>query len=239
MAAKNIIIIPVCNNAEHISQSIPLLDQLNREDDGNQFDILIIDDGSTDNTFELIEDISWLKYFKHDIDLGFGASFLTGYKYARDFDYEVMITVDLINTDLTEDIKELMENINYGYDLVSCSRILENYNHPKFKKILIDITTELSSHLEEIINENITDPLSEIKALRVSSMENLELTEFSHGLLLELWIQSSYFGLNIIEIPAFSVDYFGNEFVGEEDPLGFYLSIIETEKHLYKKGNIN
>jgi hypothetical protein len=67
----------------------------------------------------------------------------------------------------------------------------------------------------------------------------MELTEFNHGLFLQLWIQAPYFGLAMIEIPARSGTGFGDELNMYENPVELFLSLIETEKFLYTKKNLN
>lgn len=232
MNEKILIILPLVNQQKFILKSFSLLESLNK-------DILIIDDGSTDHTYDLIKEYSWIKYIKHEQSLGAGAVFITAYKYALDFEYDLMITLDYNNILFNEDIARLMENIDYGYDIVNASRILENFNYHDINPGYINITAELSANIKAITNFDITDPLSGIKAIRIDSLKNIDLTEFNHGLFFQLWIQAYYYGLSIIEIPAQSGNSFGEEYVLYEDPLGFFLSIIETERFLYEKKNLN
>jgi hypothetical protein len=54
-----------------------------------------------------------------------------------------------------------------------------------------------------------------------------------------MWIQANYLGLSVIEIPATSGIGFGQELTSYEDPAGLFLSLLETEKFLFTKKNIN
>lgn len=232
MDYRKLIIITSYNQGKVIQKNLPLLRDL-------KCDILLIDDGSTDSTYELIEDQKWLKYIKHELHLGAGAAFLTGYQYARDLEYDVMILLDLANTHYREEISQLIENIDYGYDIVSGSRILENFDYQEIPKSSIDITTALASELKLITGFDITDPLSGTKAIRLDAIKDMELTEFNEGVFLQLWIQAHYFGLTVIEIPSLSGINFGQELRAYVDPLGLFLSLIETEKYLYPKKDLN
>jgi glycosyltransferase involved in cell wall biosynthesis len=232
MEPRKLIIIPVHNQEKKIQKNLALLEDLNT-------DILMVDDGSTDNTCNIIKDNAWLKYIKHEINLGIGAAIITGYEYARDLEYEVIILLDLNNSQFREELSQLMENILYGYDIVSSSRILENFNYQEIPQNLIEMTSELASHIRDITDYDITDPLSGIKALRIEALHDMELTEFNHGLFLQLWIQAHYFGLAVIEIPARSGAGFGDELKMYENPVELFLSLIETEKFLYAKKNLN
>jgi glycosyltransferase involved in cell wall biosynthesis len=232
MENKILIIIPVHNKAKFISTNLECLHEL-------QHDVLLIDDGSTDNTYAIIKEQSWIKYIKHELPLGPGSCFITGYEYARDMGYDVIILFDNYNTKYKEEIDRLMENIVYGYDIVSSSRILENYDHDSIQQEKISITADITDTLRGITNFDLTDPLSGIKALRVESLKNMELTESTDGIFLQLWIQAHYFGLTIIEIPAQSSNGFGSELTAYDDPLGYLLTLIETENYLYPKTNLN
>lgn len=232
MDNQQLIIIPVFNQGKLISKFQDILKNLNTP-------ILIVDDGSTDNTFDIVEGLTCLLYIRHENYLGYGSSFITGYEYARDFGYDIILVLDLNNNSFDKEIPLLMENINYGYDLVSGSRILENFYFQNINKILMDISAEISDQLKTITGFDLTDPLSGIKAFRMDALKNMEFTDCTQGVFLQLWIQAHYFGLTVHEIPAQSGNSFGEELTIFDDPLGSLLAIIETEKHLYSKGNMN
>ncbi len=232
MESKLLILIPAYNQGEQIKQNLPLLEEINS-------DILMIDDGSTDNTYNIIKDLAWIKYIKHEDNLGFGALIITGYEYARDLGYDIIIILNLNNNKFKAEIQELMNTINYGYDIVNSSRILENYNYQAIPQEFISLTSDLSIQIREITGFDITDPLSGILAIRIEALKNMELTEFNHSLLLQLWIQANYFALSIIEIPAQSGIGFGEELTIYDDPLGLFLTLMESEKILYPKKNLN
>jgi glycosyltransferase involved in cell wall biosynthesis len=233
MEIKKIIIIPVYNQSKLIKENLPLLQDL-------ESDIVMIDDGSTDNTYDIIEDQKWLKYIKHEQNLGIGASIITGCEFARDMGYDTVIIMNLRNSKFKAELKELIDNINYGYDIVNSSRILENYDYQEIPQEFIALTSDLSAQIKDITGFDITDPLSGILAIRIEAMKDMELTEFNHCLLLQLWIQAKYLSLSIIEIPAQSGIGFGEELSIYDDPMGLFLCLIEAEKILYPpKKNLN
>lgn len=231
MNNRKLIVIPVFNESRFIRDNLPSLHDL-------ESDILLIDDGSTDNTYNLIKEHAWIKYIKHELHLGAGASFTTGYEYARDMGYETLILLDNFNTKFKDEIDQLMENITYGFDIVNSSRILENYDYKQISSDNISMTAEISEYLKNISSIDLTDPLSGIKAIRIDSLKNMELTESTHGIFLQLWIQAQFFGLNVIEVPAVTGNGFGHELMLYNDPLGYFLSLMETEKYLYPDKNL-
>ncbi len=77
------------------------------------------------------------------------------------------------------------------------------------------------------------------KGLNLKNMEQIFLTEDGQGALLQLFVQSVYFGYTVIEIPAEEDIKIGRNDFDSDDPLDEFLSVIETEKYLYNKGSIN
>lgn len=220
---------------EDIKVSTPVIEKIiDTLDD----DILFIDDRGDGLLMQLIESNPRIKYIRHEFPLGYGACFNTGYNYARDFGYEVIITMSPEIENYSDVISEMMGNITYGYDIVSCSRILENYDFIKIPEAFIQCTEILSSAVKEITGYDLTDPLSMIKAVKMKSLVNMELTEFSHAMLLQLWVQSWYYDLTIIEIPCESRDNFKKPY-DDADNLDYYLTLLETEKYLFRRGAEN
>jgi len=86
------VLIPCKNEAENLAF---LLDEIIAALSSRDFEILIIDDGSTDGTFNLIrvkaEKDGHLRYIRHDKSAGKGAALRTGIYAARG---EIILTID-------------------------------------------------------------------------------------------------------------------------------------------------
>ena len=227
---KPLIVIPVCNDGRYLKEA---RDYLNSIEEG---DILIVDDGSEDDTINLMDGMDSIKYIHHEISQGYGSALLSALSFARDFSYPWMVILDIRSSKIGADLSVVMENLRYGYDIVSCSRILENYNHSAIPEEYQNVMMHISQELYDVTEFNLTDPLTPLLALNMRSMKNMELTEFDHGILIQLWIQASYFGLEAIELPTGSGSMFGVELEMYEDPANHFISIIETEKYLYSRG---
>jgi glycosyltransferase involved in cell wall biosynthesis len=233
MNRKTLLIIPVMNNMTFFTDRIHELKKIENAD------ILIVDDGSDDGSLDLLGDTDNIVCVQHELPLGYGASFITGYEYGRDMGYDILIYLDPENDNADEDIRQILSNIGYGYELVSCSRILENPEAKAFREEHVSITEKIASSIRDVTDLDITDPLSGILAISTQALMNMELTDFTHGLLLQLWIQAAYYKLVSIEIPASSGGSFGRELDFYDDPAGLFLSVIETEKYLYPKETMN
>ncbi len=221
------------NNLEFIKSAI--LDIQNFD----QVDLLIIDDGSDYDILEEIADFKFVKSIIHDEGLGYGACLSSAIIFARDMDYKYLITLNSEQTGFVKDIPEIINNLEYGYDIVTCSRILENSDYSKIDESILTFFDELTDYLNKVTELNLTDPLSEIKGYNISTTKDIDLTVEDHGVLLQLFVQSSYFGYNLIEIPSESGSSFGKELELYDNPLESFIAVIETEKYLYNKGSIN
>lgn len=221
------------NNIEFIKKGI--LEIQNIDDS----DLLIVDDGSEYDIIEEIKDYAFVKCIIHELPLGYGSCLETAFAYARDMEYKYLITLNPETAGVVKDVPTIMDNLKYGYDIVSCSRILENYSHDSLDKNLLEIYEVISEELNSAAELNLTDPLSENKGYNLELTNDFELTEAGHGVLLQVFIQGSFFGSNIIEIPSDAGLPFGDEIYEYENPLEELSAVIETEKFLYNKGTIN
>ncbi len=221
------------NNLEFIKSAI--LQILNFD----KADLLIIDDGSDYDLMEEIGDYKTVKIIQHDQELGYGSCLYTAINFARDLGYNYLITLKTEEPGFVKDIPNIINNLDYGYDIINCSRILENSDYDKIDENIISFYNELTDYLNKVTELNITDPLSETKGYNLDSINDIELTIEDHGVFLQLFVQSSYFGYNVIEIPSESGNSFGEELNLYENALERFISVIETEKYLYNKGPIN
>lgn len=221
------------NNIEFIKKAIPEIENV---DDA---DLLIVDDGSDYDIIEEISDYKFAKCIMHEMPLGYGTCIEAAFTYAKDMDYKFLITLDPSTSGMIKDLSFIMNNLKYGYDIVNCSRLLENYDLEKLDKDLIGIYEVIAEEVNNAAELSITDPLSTNKGYNIESIREFELTDSGYGILLQIFIQGSYFGSNIIEIPSEADLPLGTEFYEYENPFESFHAIIETEKYLYNKGTIN
>jgi len=231
---KNILISIISyNNIEYVKKAILEIQNFDK------VDLLIIDDGSDYDLLDEIKEFKFVKSIIHDEYLGYGACLASTLTFARDLEYSYLITLNAEENGYIKDIPNIINNLDYGYDIVTCSRILENSNYSSIDENIIHFFNELTTHLNAVTELNLTDPLSEIKGYNINLTKDIDPTVEDHSVLLQIFVQSSYFGYNIIEIPSESVTSFGQELSLYDNPLESFLAVIETEKYLYNKGLIN
>jgi glycosyltransferase involved in cell wall biosynthesis len=116
---KCCVIIAAYNEAENIEKVLNDLVKTN-------FKIIVVDDGSTDNTVKLIDD-SKIYLLQHQLNCGQGAALQTGIEFARkNSQTEVFVTMDADGQHQIKDINPLIEPIvEKKVDVVFGSRFLD------------------------------------------------------------------------------------------------------------------
>ena len=115
-----LVIIPAYNEAENIVHVVRHM-----MEEAPQYDYLVINDGSTDDTSDLCRRENF-HYLDLSINMGIGGAVQAGYVYARKYDYDIAVQMD---GDGQHDIayldKLLKPIINREADVVIGSRFLE------------------------------------------------------------------------------------------------------------------
>ena len=117
------VIIPVFNEAKIIDTVIAGLDtELKKLE--IDYELLAVDDGSTDNSQEILRKNSLIKLLSHPYNKGYGASLKTGAKNAR---YDWLLFFDGDGQHKPEDIKEFLRYADQ-YDMIAGCR--QGYQGP-------------------------------------------------------------------------------------------------------------
>ena len=106
------IIIPAYNEEEGITTVITQLKGL-----GENYEILVVDDGSTDNTYKLASETG-VKVIRHPYNKGYGAALKTG---IRNAEADIALFMDADGQHKPSDIEKLMQHIG-EYDMVVGAR---------------------------------------------------------------------------------------------------------------------
>ncbi len=113
------VIIPMLNEEESLPELTGRLHKALSET-GKSHEIIFIDDGSTDQSFDRVRSLKEkypvIRAIRFNKNFGKSAALSEGFKLARG---EVVITMDADLQDDPEEIKHLIEKLDQGYDLVS------------------------------------------------------------------------------------------------------------------------
>lgn len=217
--------IPVYNEARHVEAVLAEVRRYARC-------ILVIDDGSTDGTARILDAEPGLARITHPFNRGYGAALKSAFEYARNRDYDILITMDCDGQHEPHRIPVLLEHIGDA-DIVSGSRYLRDFHQdtpPPGDRRAINaaVTAELNTRFGLCI----TDAFCGFKAYRRSAMDKLRITESGWGMPLEVWVQAAKLGLQIVEIavPRIYLDpsrAFGGVLDDPDQRLDYYRRVID------------
>ncbi|MHA2215346.1 MAG: glycosyltransferase family 2 protein [Candidatus Hodarchaeales archaeon] len=164
------IVIPLYNEEESIhSLYEKLKDNLRKI--GKSYEIIFIDDGSTDRTFEAIKNIRKkdrnTEVISFRKNFGQTAAIKAGFDNAKG---EIIVTMDGDLQNDPGDIEKLLKKVEEGYEVVSGWR--HNRKDPILKKIPSKISNWLNNKLSGL---DIHDSGCTLKAYKKEATEDLEL----------------------------------------------------------------
>jgi len=116
---RGVVIIPAFNEAGSIARVVQDVKRAVPD-----FDIVVIDDGSTDATASCVPD--WATVISLPFNLGIGGAMQTGYRYAAEHGYDVAVQVDGDGQHPASEIVGLVDALHESdADMVIGSRFLE------------------------------------------------------------------------------------------------------------------
>ncbi len=169
--------------------------------------ILVIDDGSTDNTGDVLTHLQRPLDFdliRHPTNHGYGRSLLDAFAFAQGRGFDWIITMDCDEQHEPAAIPRFLEDAaRNDLDLISGSRYLtldEDADSPPPDRRAIN--HRITAEINERLGLTLTDGFCGFKAHRVSSLSEIRLTETGYAFPMQLWVQSVAAGLRIGEIPV-------------------------------------
>jgi len=187
--------LPVFNEVRYVDD---ILDQVTRYSS----EVLVIDDGSTDGTTELLDARNDILLVRHNRNRGYGAALHTAFQFAQQQDYDLLVTIDCDGQHQPQRIPDFIQHCGRS-DIVSGSRYLREFagDSPP-PEARWQINREITQQLNELLGLSLTDAFCGFKAYRVEALGQLSLSEPGYAMPLELWVQAAAAGLEIIELPV-------------------------------------
>ena len=164
---KIVVVIPAFNEEKTIAKVVDQVKSLVDE-------VVVVDDGSTDNTYELVKR-KGITVLSHLINRGQGAALQTGNQCALDHGAEIVVHFDADGQFLAKEIKDIIKPIESGEaEVVFGSRFLKKKsNIPWFKKYILIPIAHLVNKLT--IGFSLTDPQSGFRAMCRKAVENTRI----------------------------------------------------------------
>ncbi len=189
------IVIPVLNESDNLellcSKLQRVLDTMNRS-----YEIILVDDGSSDSSFEISKGLHELderiQVIQFRRNFGQSAAFSAGFDFARG---DIIITMDADLQNDPADIPNLIEKLEKGYDVV-CGWRIDRKDY--------FLTRRLPSHIANFLISWITgiklhDYGCSLKAYRGEIVKNIRLYGEMHRFIPAL---ASWMGIRVCEVPV-------------------------------------
>ena len=160
-------------------------------------EVVVIDDASSDGTARAAREAGAV-VISHAINRGVGAALRTGYRYALEQSFDVIMQVDADGQHDPAYIPKLLEALDEGYDLVIGSRFL-NKSHQDYswvRRLGIRFFTWLGNRLG---GTDITDITSGYRAYRAEALRRLTRPPDKHWAV-EQTLEAARKGLRIKEV---------------------------------------
>jgi len=188
------VVVPVYNEKDNVRLLYDKIKEVMLKN-GYDHEIIFVDDGSTDGTFDVLKSIAeedkQFKVISFRRNFGQTAAMAAGFDYAHG-DIIVSMDGDLQND--PEDIPRLLEKIEDGYDVVSGWR-KERQDEPK-RVFLSRVANKLISKITKV---ELHDYGCSLKAYKADIAKNLHMYGEMHRFIPAL---ANIYGATITEIPV-------------------------------------
>lgn len=194
------VIIPAFNEAKNIGLLINSIKKILP-------DILVIDDGSSDDTSTVARS-SGAIVLKHEINRGKGFSLIEGFEYCLKQDFDAVITMDGDGQHLAEEIPHFLEACKEQNASVVVGNRLNNARNMPLIRFL---TNKFMSWLISIIiKQKVLDTQCGFRLLRAECIKSLKFSTKNYDTETEILIEASKKGFKIVSVSIESV-YLGSK----------------------------
>jgi len=128
MNSKNIYIVIPAFNEERV-----ICDVLQEVKNAGYENIIVVDDGSSDNTYAAAVRFPGIVSVKHFLNRGKGAAIKTGMEAAKILGADIAVTMDGDGQHNPRDIAKMLKIIGQGYDVVLGTRLKNSKGMPFYK----------------------------------------------------------------------------------------------------------
>lgn len=220
------VLMPVFNEARTVSA---VLDSVARYFTG---EIIVVDDGSTDETPVLLARRGDVAIVRLDRNCGYGCALRIGFDVARELGIERIVTMDCDGQHEPAHIPTFLEALS-GADIVSGSRYLPGSDGlgeaPSDRR---EINARVTARINDVTRWALTDAFCGFKAYRTEALSRLTLTEPGYAMPLELWARAWQAGLTVTELPVERIycdrdRTFGADLDDPERRFAYYMDVLD------------
>jgi dolichol-phosphate mannosyltransferase len=200
----DLLILPAFNEAPNVPPLIEAIIAVQQQSD-RDLTVLVIDDGSTDNTAEVVQSLqvrfSSIQLLQHHENRGLGAGIRSGLAYAHEHGFTTAIVMDADLSHNPQDLPAFWAALDNGADLVVGSRYIGGggmKDVPWWRRTISNVGNRVGRH---ILGVSIRDMTSGFRGFRVATAGSLSLEEDGYGIQLEAVVKAAAAHLCIVEVP--------------------------------------
>lgn len=221
--------IPVFNEEKHIRRVLGQVRPLAPH-------ILVIDDGSTDSTSDILREYHDIHVITHLENRGYGKSLADAFAFAQRHDHDWLITMDCDEQHDPSRIADFLAAAKMGdADVISGTRYPHGFDRddaaPPDRR---DINRRITATLNCRLGLRLTDAFCGFKAYRVASLSAFDITVPGYAMPMQFWVQAARANLRIRELPVPLIYNDPNRHFGGllDDPtvrMRHYLEVMDRE----------
>ncbi|MBI4708514.1 MAG: glycosyltransferase family 2 protein [Candidatus Omnitrophica bacterium] len=220
------IIIPAYNEQETIEEALRKILAVDLSGLRVKKEVIVVDDGSTDRTTELVKNFTEVKLLRHNINLGKGKAVLTGFRYSTG---DIILIQDADLEYSPEDYPNLLFPIITQKASVVYGTRFHRRSQRKNMRLLYFIANKFGTILTNLLyNANISDEATCYKVFTKDVFKNLNLKCDRFSFDPEVTAKLLKKGIKIYEVPISYVArsrYQGKKFTFL-DGLGVFWTLI-------------
>ena len=219
--------IPVYNEEKHLDAVLSEVGKYLKN-------VLVVDDGSTDQSRMILAQRKDVCVVSHKKNCGYGQSIVHAFSFAMGCGFDWIITMDCDLQHEPSRIPNFLEAIaEDNADIISGSRYLadsEQQDQPPMDRRKINKL--ITESINQKLKLNLTDAFCGFKACRLSAIEKLSLTELGYAMPLEFWVEVARHDLRVREIPIQLIyndptRHFGGDLDNEKTRLEHYRQVFK------------
>ncbi|MDX1682144.1 MAG: glycosyltransferase family 2 protein [Phycisphaeraceae bacterium] len=231
---RTVVAIPVYNEQQYVDRVLSKVLQY-------ADDVLVIDDGSTDQTPVKLAHQP-VEVIRHARNRGYGQSLIDAMRWAQCNRYDWIVTMDCDEQHEPATLPDFYQAMAEDRaDIISGSRYLEVTDEdqaPPAERRAVN--AQITTMVNHCLDFELTDAFCGFKACRVSAMAKLTLTETGYAFPMQFWVQAAACGLTVAEIPVRLIyndpdRSFGGELDDVEHRLEHYRKVFRQELAKFPK----
>ena len=205
----SIIIIPTYNEKENIEKIIQTIFSLEKS-----FHILIIDDGSPDNTANIVKTLQkkypeQLHIQERTEKLGLGTAYIHGFKWALNREYKFIFEMDADFSHNPHDLTKLYKAAVKSKGIAIGSRYVKGVNIVNWPMSRLLMSFFASKYVRLITGMPIHDSTAGFKCYKRTVLETINLDKIQfigYAFQIEMKFKAWKYGFNLVEVPVIFTD---------------------------------